>query len=122
MAAHCLPFRDPQHRLIRSLQRTQQHKIMKLEKIIFCASRHQRPPLLLGAKRKLSSCLHRSITPHLVLFFFASGLGAQDPFRLAVHISLVLKSDTAEMAENVLHLGIGVTAGGAAEVINPFHA
>jgi len=122
MVAHCLPFCNPQHRLIRSLQQTQQHKIMKLEKIIFCASQHQRPPLLLGAKRKLSSYLHRSISPHLVLFFLASGLGAQDPFRLAVHISLVLKSNTAEMAEDVLHLGIGVAAGGAAKVVDPFHA
>jgi len=38
-----------------------------------------------------------------------------------MHIGLVLESNTTEMAENVLHLGVGVTALVTTKVVEPGH-
>lgn len=61
------------------------------------------------------------ITP-LVHILLAGRLATQNPFRLAVHICLVLERNAAEVAEDVLHLGVGVAASGAAKVVDPGHA
>lgn len=58
----------------------------------------------------------------LINILLASGLGAQDPLGLAMHVRLVLKSNAAEVTKDVLHLGVGVAAGGTAEVVDPLHA
>ena len=64
----------------------------------------------------------RLVTSPLLNIFLASGLAAKDPFGFAVYICLVLNSDSAEMAEDVLHVGIGVAASITAEVIDRLHA
>jgi len=71
-----------------------------------------------GQARFYLGLLHFLASP-LLLFFLASGLAAKDPLRLAMYICLVLESYAAEMAQDVLHLGVGVTARSAAEVVNP---
>lgn len=58
----------------------------------------------------------------LLDLLLASGLCAEDPFGLTVHISLMLDRNAAEMAEDVLHLGIGVAAGGTAHVVDGLQA
>jgi hypothetical protein len=70
-----------------------------------------------------------SVHEHLAFFtsclldiLLTSGLASQYPLRLAMHISLVLNSDAAEMSEDVLHLSISVAASGTAEVIDGRHA
>ena len=55
----------------------------------------------------------------LLLFFLASALVAQDPFRLAVNVRLMLKGNAAEMAEDVLHLCISVATVRTTEVVDP---
>jgi hypothetical protein len=64
--------------------------------------------------------MFRSLSSLNILF--TSGLGAQDPFGLAVNVGLVLDGNAAEVAEDVLHLGVGVAASSTAKVVNPFHA
>lgn len=58
----------------------------------------------------------------LLCVLLTSGLAAQDPFALAMHVCLVLDGNAAKMAEDVLHLCISMAAGVAAEVIDRLHA
>ena len=58
----------------------------------------------------------------LLHIFFTSCLAAKDPFGLAVNISLVLDSNAAEVTEDVLHLGICVTASSTTHVVDSLHA
>lgn len=60
---------------------------------------------------------------HILLqIFLSTALAAKDPFRLAVYICLVFDRNTAEMAEDVLHLGVGVAASVSSQVVNRLHA
>ncbi len=68
--------------------------------------------------RRDISILHTRDFVCLVDLFLASGLRAENPFGLAVNIGFVLDRNAAEMAEDVLHLGIGVAASGTAHVVD----
>ena len=83
---------------------------------------HCRPTATGVLYKKDISIFRLRVFVFLLDLFLASGFRAEDPFGLAVDIGLVLDCDAAEMAENILHLGVGVAAGGTAHVVDRFQA
>lgn len=61
-------------------------------------------------------------TSNLLLFLLSCASAAQDPFRLSMDVRLVLDGHAAEMAQDVLHGGVGVAAGVSAQVVDPLDA
>lgn len=68
----------------------------------------------------LSSPVFVSI--HLFQVLLAGSLGSKDPLGFAVHVCLVLDGNTAEMAEDVFHLGISAAATRTSQVVDGLHA
>ena len=58
----------------------------------------------------------------LLDLFLAGCLRAEYPFGFAMYICLVLDRDAAEVAKDVLHLGIGLAASSTAHVVDRLHA
>lgn len=73
--------------------------------------------------RKTSSPLDMSRALHpLIIVLLCDRLRSQNPFRLAVHILLVLDGNAAKVGENILHVSISLAASRTAEVVDPGHA